>query len=107
MKNNDRLPSLEELQAKIDKIKKPAKSSSGSSPSADISQAMRLVIDLAAGALVGAVFGYFLDRWLGTLPLFALIGLFLGMAAGIKNMMRSAELIDKKLGEQKEDDEKI
>lgn len=107
MKNDDRLPSLEELQAKIDMIKKPAESSSLSSSSADISQATRLVIDLSAGVVVGAIFGYFLDRWLDLLPLFTLVGIFIGMAAGVKNMMRSAELIDKKLSEQQKDDEKI
>ncbi len=103
MKNDNRLPSLDELQAKIDKIKKPESTDSRSSISADMSQAMRLVIDLSAGVAVGTIFGYMLDTWLGSLPLFMLIGLFVGMAAGVKNMARSADLIDKKLNEQQKD----
>ncbi len=106
MKNNDRLPSLDELQAKIDKIKKPESSNSKEYSTADLSQATRLVIDLSAGVLVGTIFGYLLDNWLGTTPWVMITGLFFGMAAGVKNMVRSADLIDKKLNEQQKDDEK-
>ena len=106
MKNDDRLPSLDELQAKIDKIKKPEAADSRSSSRGDLSQAVRLIIDLSAGVAVGSIFGYMLDNWLNSLPLFMMIGLFLGVAAGVKNMMRSADLIDKKLNEQQKNEEK-
>ena len=106
MKNDDRLPSLDELQAKIDKIKKPEPTYSAPSSRGDLSQAVRLVIDLSAGVAVGSIFGYMLDKWLNSLPLFMLIGLFFGVAAGVKNMVRSADLIDKKLNEQQKDEEK-
>ena len=33
--------------------------------------------------------GYLLDRWLGTVPLFALIGLIFGVAAAIRNLLRT------------------
>ncbi|MEK6747534.1 MAG: AtpZ/AtpI family protein [Pseudomonadota bacterium] len=107
MKNNGRLPSLDKLQAKIDKIKKPEQVASDISSSADMSQAVRLIIDLASGVLVGVGFGYLIDDWLDTSPWCVITGLFIGVAAGVRNMMRSAELIDKKMNEQQEDNEKI
>lgn len=106
MKNKDRLPSLDRLQAKIDKLKKPEGDSSTPS-NADMAQAIRFVTDLMAGVIMGAGVGYFIDKWLNTMPLFMIAGLFLGMAAGVKNMLRSAKLIDKKLNEQKENDKNL
>jgi ATP synthase protein I len=38
-----------------------------------------------AGATIG---GYYLDRWLGTLPLFTLVGLGLGIATGFREFFR-------------------
>ena len=106
MKNDDRLPSLDKLQVKIDKIKKKPESVRAKKfSSADMSQAMRFSIDLLAGVIVGVAVGYLIDRFSGTLPLFLIIGLFIGVAAGIRNMMISAKNIDKKLDEQQKDDE--
>jgi ATP synthase protein I len=39
-----------------------------------------------AGATIG---GYFLDRWLGTNPLFTLIGLGVGIATGVREFLRT------------------
>ncbi len=33
--------------------------------------------------------GYMIDRWLGTVPLFALIGLGLGTTAAIRNLLQT------------------
>ncbi len=107
MKNNDRLPSLDRLQAKIDKIKGSRPTDSKNSSTADMSQAVRLVIDLMAGVIMGVGVGYFIDKWVDTTPLFMILGLFFGMVAGVKNMLRSAELIDKKLSKQQEDNKDI
>jgi ATP synthase protein I len=38
-----------------------------------------------AGAMIG---GYYLDRWLGTLPVFTLIGLALGIGTGFREFFR-------------------
>jgi F0F1-type ATP synthase assembly protein I len=38
-----------------------------------------------AGATIG---GYYLDRWLGTLPVFTLIGLALGIGVGFREFFR-------------------
>jgi ATP synthase protein I len=39
-----------------------------------------------AGATIG---GYFLDGWLGTKPLFTLIGLGVGIATGVREFIRT------------------
>jgi ATP synthase protein I len=44
-----------------------------------------------AGIFVGGGIGLLLDKWLGTKPLFLLIFFFLGMAAGILNVFRTAK----------------
>jgi len=33
--------------------------------------------------------GYLIDRWLGTIPLFALVGLCFGVAAAIRNLLQT------------------
>ena len=44
------------------------------------------------GGLTAA--GFFVDRWLGTLPLFLLAGLVLGFVAGLIYIYRALESLD-------------
>ena len=88
------LPSLEALQTKIDKAKPREVEYTPDSTSAELSQAMRFTIDLSAGVIVGCLIGYGIDIWLETLPWGMIVCLFLGMAAGIRNMMASAKQLD-------------
>jgi F0F1-type ATP synthase assembly protein I len=48
--------------------------------------------------VVGGGIGYLLDRWLHTKPLFLLVLGILGLALGIREMVKSAALLDKKDG---------
>jgi len=65
--------------------------------------AWRMVIELVAGLGIGFGMGYGLDWAFGTLPIFLVIFTMLGLAAGIKTMMRSAaEIQHEKLAEQAE-----
>ncbi len=50
--------------------------------------ATRAVTELVVGLLVAMGLGWMLDRYLGTQPLFMLVFLPLGLAAGILNVMR-------------------
>jgi ATP synthase protein I len=52
--------------------------------------AWRMVIELVAGLLIGFAMGYGLDLLIGTTPLFMVIFIGLGFAAGIKTMLRTA-----------------
>ncbi len=54
----------------------------------------RMVTELVAGLLIGFGMGYGLDVLFGTLPVFLVIFTLLGLAAGIKTMMRTAKELE-------------
>ena len=58
--------------------------------------AWRMVIELVAGLGIGFGMGYGLDSLFGTMPFLLVLFTFLGLAAGIKTMMRSAAEIQAK-----------
>ena len=58
--------------------------------------AWRMVIELVAGLGIGFGIGYGLDRLFGTLPIFMVLFIMLGLAAGVKTMLRSAQEIQEK-----------
>ncbi len=60
-------------------------------------------LQLVSCTFVGLAMGYYLDKWLDTKPWCLLIFLFLGIAAGFKNMYLEV----KKLQEQDEKEGKI
>jgi F0F1-type ATP synthase assembly protein I len=51
-----------------------------------------------AGAMIG---GYYLDRWLETLPVFTLIGLGLGIATGFREFFRMVKRAAKEDGNER------
>lgn len=55
-----------------------------------------LGLEMAASVVIGTLAGYGLDRWLGTTPLFFLIGFVFGAAAGILSIIRLAVSEEKK-----------
>jgi len=55
--------------------------------------AWRMVIELVVGLGIGFGMGYGLDRLFGTIPVFLVLFTLLGLAAGIRTMMRSAQEI--------------
>ena len=64
-------------------------------------QAWRMVIELVAGLLIGFGMGYGLDSLFGTTPIFLVLFTLLGLAAGVKTMLRSAqEIQDQKLADE-------
>jgi ATP synthase protein I len=48
----------------------------------------RVLSYLIGGLGGGAVIGWVLDTWFGTMPLFLLLLMFLGTAAGFRNIIR-------------------
>lgn len=58
--------------------------------------AWRMVIELVAGLMIGFGIGYGIDWVFGTLPIFLVIFIFLGFAAGIRTMLRSAQEVQRK-----------
>lgn len=66
----------------------------------------RLAIELITGLVVGVAIGWFLDQWLGTLPLFLVLFFMLGAGAGILNVYRVASGQGYAVGYRNTDDEK-
>lgn len=61
-------------------------------------RALRASTDLVAGVAVGGFLGYWIDRGLDTKPLFMIVMLFLGFAAGFLNIYRAEMGQDFKIG---------
>ena len=57
--------------------------------------AFRLGTELVAAAVVGTIIGFILDNWFGTKPWLIIIFFFVGVVAGITNVIRSAKKIQK------------
>ena len=53
--------------------------------------AFRLGTELVAAVAVGTIIGFILDNWFDTKPLFIIIFFFIGSAAGILNVIRTAK----------------
>jgi ATP synthase protein I len=64
--------------------------------SSALGKAFRLSTELVAGVFVGGFLGWLLDRWLKTLPLFLVVFLLLGIAAGLLNAVREARRMGEK-----------
>ncbi|ARE41116.1 ATP synthase protein I [Rhodovulum sp. P5] len=88
---------LEQLEKRIAELKKAeATAEQGATRHQDehYSQAQlawRMVIELVAGLGIGFGIGYTLDLWMGTTPIFLVLFILLGFAAGIRVMLRSAQ----------------
>jgi len=65
----------------------------------------RMVTELVAGLLIGFCIGYGLDSLFGTLPIFLVLFVLLGFAAGVKTMLRSAQDIQRTQSGQTDKDE--
>ena len=65
----------------------------------------RMVTELVAGLLIGLCIGYGLDSLFGTLPIFLVLFVLLGFAAGVKTMLRSAQDIQRAQSGQTDKDE--
>ena len=57
--------------------------------------AFKLGTELVAAVAVGTIFGFILDSWFGTKPWLIIIFFFLGAAAGMLNVIRTANRMQK------------
>ena len=57
--------------------------------------AWRMVIELVAGLLIGLGIGYGLDVLFGTMPVFLVLFVLLGLAAGVQTMLRTAKAMQR------------
>ena len=58
--------------------------------------AFRLGTELVAAVVVGTIIGFILDNWFDTKPWFIITFFFIGVIAGIMNVIRVAKNMQKK-----------
>ena len=69
------------------KSKKTSKSEGSSS---SMGTAFKMSTELVSAVAVGTIIGFILDNWFGTKPWLIIIFFFIGVTAGIINVIRSA-----------------
>ena len=74
------------------KSKKTSKSEGSSS---SMGTAFKMSTELVSAVAVGTIIGFILDNWFGTKPWLILIFFFVGVIAGITNVIRSAKKMQK------------
>ena len=77
---------------KTDKDKKSEKENKGSS----MGSAFKMSTELVSAVAVGTIIGFILDNWFGTKPWLIIIFFFIGSAAGMLNVIRSAKTMQKR-----------
>ena len=76
------------------KIKKQVESESEKKGSF-MGSAFKLGTELVAAVAVGTIIGFILDSWFGTKPWLIIIFFFLGAVAGLLNVIRTANRMQK------------
>jgi ATP synthase protein I len=103
--DDDRVRRLEERIAKANRIATPKPKPRIATNLDQASYAWRMVTELVAGLGIGFVIGYALDAWLGTKPLFLVVFILLGFAAGVNVMFRTAKEMQKEADKSAEREE--
>ena len=65
-------------------------------PTSNMGTAFKMSTELVAAVVVGTIIGFILDNWFGTKPWLILIFFFVGVVAGILNVVRSAKNMQSK-----------
>ncbi|MGD9538485.1 MAG: AtpZ/AtpI family protein [Alphaproteobacteria bacterium] len=82
-------PSLEDLDSRLRRARQKEQPGDGlKTPKSNLGRALSLAIEMAAALAVGFGIGWYLDRWLGTKPWLLVVFLIIGLAAGVRNVMR-------------------
>ena len=76
------------------RISKKNQDNKNENPSS-IGTAFKLSTELVAAVAVGTIIGFIFDKTFGTTPWFILIFFFVGVVAGITNVIRSAKNMQK------------
>ena len=74
---------------------KSRKSSKNQESSSNMGTAFKMSTELVSAVVVGTIIGFILDNWFGTKPWLILIFFFVGVIAGITNVVKSAKKMQK------------
>ena len=71
------------------------KSSKNAESSSSMGTAFKMSTELVSAVVVGTIIGFILDNWFGTKSWLILIFFFVGVIAGIMNVIKSAKRMQK------------
>ena len=90
---------IKEIATRLEIAKKSIKSmrsNNQGSNAASLGKALKISTELVAAVVVGSIIGFLLDDWFDTKPLLTICFFFMGVAAGILNVFRSAKKMQNK-----------
>ena len=94
------MKNLKEISTRLEiakkKISKNQKKNEGSN-AASLGNALKISTELVAAVAVGTTIGFLLDGWFDIKPLLTICFFFMGVAAGILNVFKSAKKMHRKL----------
>ena len=82
---------LKIAKSKVDKNNNSEEKNKGS----NMGSAFKMSTELVSAVVVGTIIGFILDNWFGTKPWLILIFFFIGVVAGILNVIKSAKKMQK------------
>ena len=93
------MKNFKEISTRLEIAKKNIKRSQIKKGGANVTsygKALKISTELVAAVFVGATLGFLLDNWFDTKPLLTICFFFMGVAAGILNVIRSAKKMHEK-----------
>ena len=84
------------LKIAKDKLKNYSKITNNNNNSSFMGSAFKLGTELVSAVIVGTIIGFILDTWFGTKPWLIIVFFFLGSAAGILNVIKTAKRMQEK-----------
>ncbi len=90
---------IKEIATRLEIAKKSIKNmrnNNQGSNAASLGKALKISTELVAAVVVGSIIGFLLDGWFDTKPLLTICFFFMGVAAGILNVFRSAKKMQNK-----------
>ena len=92
------MKNLKEISTRLEiakkKIKKKQIKNNGSN-AASLGKALKISTELVAAVVVGTTLGFILDNWFDTRPWLTISFFFMGVVAGILNVIKSAKNMHK------------
>ena len=85
----------DDLKVRLKIAKKKINPEKDPTSRSNLGQAFKMSTELVSAVLVGTIFGFILDTWFDTKPWLIIIFFFVGVVAGITNVVRSAKKIQK------------
>ena len=91
---------ISDLGARLDKVKTQHQTDAQADLDAEVrgrgmAYGMRMSAELVGAVIVGGAIGWGLDKWLGSTPWLFLLFFVLGFAAGVLNVVRAYERMQK------------